>query len=211
MPDCLLLALKGSLARLGMAKMDLYQIQGPIHVQTVEVIGMYHALFQVCNRRTVAYQLHSHASCVLCSADALADAVELGLVKTVGVSNYSLDETRRMHAALQKRGVQLASNQISYSLIRTIPEISGLIKLCHELGVTVLACSPLGMGLLTGKFGVHGPFPERREHLGNFDEEQMMGLLGVVERIAGERRVPMSAVALNWCICKGKLVVFNKS
>ncbi|RUS20093.1 hypothetical protein BC937DRAFT_86384 [Endogone sp. FLAS-F59071] len=144
-------------------------------------------------------------SCVLCSADALADAVELGLVKTVGVSNYSLDETRRMHAALQKRGVQLASNQISYSLIRTIPETSGLIKLCHELGVAVLACSPLGMGLLTGKFGVRGPFPERREHLGNFDEEQITGLLGVVERIAGERRVPMSAVALNWCICKGTI------
>ncbi|RUS20094.1 NADP-dependent oxidoreductase domain-containing protein [Endogone sp. FLAS-F59071] len=39
MPDCLLLALKGSLARLGMAKVDLYHIQGPIHVQKVEVVG----------------------------------------------------------------------------------------------------------------------------------------------------------------------------
>lgn len=75
------------------------------------------------------------------SADALADAVDAGLVKTVGVSNYSLDEIKTMHAALKKRGIQLASNQVSFSLIRTIPEKSGLIKLCHDLGVAVLAYS----------------------------------------------------------------------
>ncbi|RUP51593.1 NADP-dependent oxidoreductase domain-containing protein [Jimgerdemannia flammicorona] len=176
LPDNLLSALKDSLNRLGMFKADLYQIHGPIHVQEVEVV-----------------------------ADALADAHDAGLVKAVGVSNYSLDETRRMHLALQKRGIQLASNQISYSLIRTIPMTSGLIGLCHELGVAVLAYSSLGMGLLTGKFGVRGPFPERREHLGQFDEEQMTQLLDTVERIAGDRGVPMSAVALNWCICKGTI------
>jgi diketogulonate reductase-like aldo/keto reductase len=74
-------------------------------------------------------------------ANALADAHDQGLVKAVGVSNYSLDEIKRMHAALQKRGIQLASNQISYSLVRTIPEKSGLIKLCHDLGVAILAYS----------------------------------------------------------------------
>jgi diketogulonate reductase-like aldo/keto reductase len=46
-----------------------------------------------------------------------------------------------MHAALQKRGIPLASNQISFSLVRTIPEKSGLIQLCHDLGITVLAYS----------------------------------------------------------------------
>jgi diketogulonate reductase-like aldo/keto reductase len=74
-------------------------------------------------------------------ADALADAYDAGLVKAVGVSNYGLDEIKRMHAALQKRNIPLASNQISFSLLRTIPEKSGLIQLCHDLGVAVLAYS----------------------------------------------------------------------
>jgi pyridoxine 4-dehydrogenase len=100
------------LARLGTLDVDLYQIHAAIHPVSIEVV-----------------------------ADALADAYDAGLVKAVGVSNYSLDEIRIMHGALQKRGVSLASNQISYSLIRTIPEKSGLIKLCHDLGIAVLAYS----------------------------------------------------------------------
>jgi diketogulonate reductase-like aldo/keto reductase len=71
----------------------------------------------------------------------LADAYEAGLVKAVGVSNYGIDDVKQMHAALQKRNLSLASNQVSYSLVRTIPEKSGLIKLCHELGIIVLAYS----------------------------------------------------------------------
>jgi aryl-alcohol dehydrogenase-like predicted oxidoreductase len=46
-----------------------------------------------------------------------------------------------MHTALQKRGIPLASNQFSFSLVRTIPEKSGLIKLCHDLGIAILAYS----------------------------------------------------------------------
>jgi pyridoxine 4-dehydrogenase len=71
----------------------------------------------------------------------LADAHDAGLVKAVGVSNYSKEEIQRMHSALQKRGIPLASNQVSFSLIRTIPEKSGLIKLCHDLGIAILAYS----------------------------------------------------------------------
>ena len=111
-PDVLLSALKDSLARLGTSTTDLYQIHAAIHPASIEVV-----------------------------ANALADAYDAGLVKAVGVSNYSLDEIKTMHAALEKRGVKLASNQISFSLIRTIPEKSGLIKLCHDLGIAILAYS----------------------------------------------------------------------
>lgn len=71
----------------------------------------------------------------------MADAFDAGLVKAVGVSNYSKEEIQRMHNALQKRGIPLASNQVSFSLIRTIPEKSGLIELCHNLGIAILAYS----------------------------------------------------------------------
>ncbi|KAI8088067.1 NADP-dependent oxidoreductase domain-containing protein [Gilbertella persicaria] len=176
-PDVLLSALKDSLARLGTMDVDLYQIHAAIHPAEIEVVG-----------------------------NALADAYDAGLVKAVGVSNYSLDEIQRMHAALTKRGVPLASNQISFSLIRTIPEKSGLIKLCHDLGIAVLAYSPLGMGILTGKFGAKGPWPEGRQRtFSSLDTEQLTKLLDVLKNLSDKYNLPQSAIALNWCIVKGTI------
>ncbi|KAI8084818.1 NADP-dependent oxidoreductase domain-containing protein [Halteromyces radiatus] len=176
-PDVLLSALKDSLDRLGMVKSDLYQIHAPIHPASIEVV-----------------------------ANALADAVEAGLVKAVGVSNYGLDEIKTMHAALKKRGIQLASNQVSFSLIRTIPEKSGLIQLCHDLGISILAYSPMGMGLLTGKFGSKGPWPEARKRLfSSFDPEQLDKLLTTLASLATKYNRPQSAIALNWTIAKGTI------
>ncbi|KAI8139055.1 NADP-dependent oxidoreductase domain-containing protein [Fennellomyces sp. T-0311] len=176
-PDVLLSALRDSLSRLGTQKVDLYQIHAPIHPVAIPVV-----------------------------ANALADAYEAGLVTTVGVSNYSLDEIKEMHDALKKRGIQLASNQVSYSLVRTIPEKSGLIKLCHDLGIAILAYSPIGMGLLTGKFGVEGPFPEgRKERFEKFDKAQLKQLLDTIKKLADKYSRESSAIALNWCIAKGTI------
>ncbi|KAI8341267.1 NADP-dependent oxidoreductase domain-containing protein [Chlamydoabsidia padenii] len=176
-PDVLISALKDSLDRLGMNKSDLYQIHAPIHPASIEVV-----------------------------ANALADAVDAGLVKTVGVSNYSLDEIKTIHAALKKRGIQLASNQVSFSLIRTIPEKSGLIKLCHDLGVAVLAYSPIGMGLLTGKFGSKGPWPKARNRLfSSLDPDQLEKLLDTLASLAAKYDRPQATIALNWTIAKGTI------
>ncbi|CAO3586400.1 unnamed protein product [Absidia cylindrospora] len=174
-PDVLLSALKDSLDRLGMVKADLYQIHAAIHPASIEVV-----------------------------ANALADAVDAGLVKTVGVSNYGLEEIKAMHAALKKRGIQLASNQVSFSLIRTIPEKSGLIQLCHDLGVAVLAYSPIGMGLLTGKFGSKGPWPKARNRtFSALDLDQLEKLLNTIASLSTKYDRPQSAIALNWIIAKG--------
>ena len=104
--SALLRSLRASLERLGLSSVGLYQLHGPI-------------------------SLRSHA--VL--ADALADAHEAGLVEAVGVSNYSVRETRSMAAALESRGMRLATNQIEYSLLRRSPETGGLLATCQELGV----------------------------------------------------------------------------
>jgi aryl-alcohol dehydrogenase-like predicted oxidoreductase len=68
------------------------------------------------------------------------------------VSNYNISEMMRMHNRLQSHGLQLASNQVEFSLLRTLPEKSGLLKTAHEHGITILAYSPLGMGKLTGTY-----------------------------------------------------------
>lgn len=51
---------------------------------------------------------------------------------------------------MQDQGVGLASNQVQYSLLYRAPESNGVLKACQELGVTLIAYSPLCQGLLTG-------------------------------------------------------------
>jgi aryl-alcohol dehydrogenase-like predicted oxidoreductase len=85
-------------------------------------------------------------------ADGLADVVEAGLARTVGVSNCSPEQTRRAHAALASRGVPLACNEVEYSLLNRGPERSGLAAACAELGVTLIAYRPLALGVLSGKY-----------------------------------------------------------
>ncbi|CAO3633697.1 unnamed protein product [Cunninghamella blakesleeana] len=178
-PKVLLSALKDSLDRLGVNKVDLYQIHAPIHPASIEVV-----------------------------ADALADAFDAGLVKTVGVSNYGLGEIERMHAALKKRGIQLASNQVSFSLVRTHPKTSGLVKLCHDLGVAILAYSPLGMGILTGKYKNPDQWPKERKRIfGSFEPNQLKQLLTHIESLSIKYNRQPSAIALNWIINKGAIPI----
>jgi len=73
-------------------------------------------------------------------------------VKAVGVSNYSEKRLRDAHARLKKRGIPLASNQVNYSLIYRNPEENGVKAACDELGITLIAYSPIAQGALTGKY-----------------------------------------------------------
>jgi aryl-alcohol dehydrogenase-like predicted oxidoreductase len=63
----------------------------------------------------------------------MADAVEKGKVRAVGVSNYSEEQMRLAHSVLDARGIPLASNQAEYSLLRRQPEIDGVLDACEEL------------------------------------------------------------------------------
>ena len=82
----------------------------------------------------------------------MADAVEAGKVRAVGVSNYSAEQMRTAHTALADRGIPLASNQVEYSLLHRQPETNGVLDACRELGVTLIANQPLASGALTGKY-----------------------------------------------------------
>ncbi|KDO44780.1 hypothetical protein CISIN_1g017732mg [Citrus sinensis] len=75
--------------------------------------------------------------------DGLGDAVEQGLVKAVGVSNYSEKRLRNAYEKLKKRGIPLASNQVNYSLIYRKPEENGVKAACDELGITLIAYCPI--------------------------------------------------------------------
>jgi aryl-alcohol dehydrogenase-like predicted oxidoreductase len=82
----------------------------------------------------------------------MADAFDARKIKAVGVSNYSAEQMRIAHAALARRGIPLASNQVEYSLLHRQPETNGVLDACRELEVTLIAYQPLASGALTGKY-----------------------------------------------------------
>ena len=133
----------------------------------------------------------------------MADAVEVGQVRAVGVSNYSADQMRQAHATLALRGIPLASNQVEYSLLRRQPETNGVLDACRELGVTLIAHQPLAGGALTGKYSrTHRPRGMRR-----FSKPFRGGDLAALEPInallggIGRRYSKTPAqVALRWLI-----------
>jgi aryl-alcohol dehydrogenase-like predicted oxidoreductase len=135
--------------------------------------------------------------------DLMADAVQAGRIKAVGVSNYSAEQMRIAHAALARRGVALASNQVEYSLLHRQPEINGVLATCRELGVTLIAYQPLASGLLTGKY-VAGVRPTGlRRFTPNFSGKALEAVAPVVGlmREIGERYGKSPAqVALRWLI-----------
>ncbi|MEN9208264.1 MAG: aldo/keto reductase [Gloeomargarita sp. GMQP_bins_120] len=179
-PQTLLDALRASIQRLGVDWVDLYQIHWPVHFP-VSLAGW---------------------------MQALADAVALGLTRAVGVSNYSLVQMQEAWRVLADRGVPLASNQVEYSLVCRAPERSGLLQRCQELGITLIAYSPLGMGLLTGKYTVDHPPPKARGL--RFHRErlrQVQPLQGLLREIGQQYGKTPAQVALNWVICKGALPI----
>jgi aryl-alcohol dehydrogenase-like predicted oxidoreductase len=141
-------------------------------------------------------------------ADALADAVEARLTRTVGISNCGPGQTRRAHAALAARGVPLACNEVEFSLLNRGPERSGLAAACRELGVTLIAYRPLAMGILTGKYTpAHPPRGVRALRYGRSSLTKLQPLLSVMRRIGDARDKTPSQVANNWLLCKGALPI----
>ncbi|MFM8004714.1 MAG: aldo/keto reductase, partial [Dolichospermum sp.] len=85
--------------------------------------------------------------------DGLGDLYQQGLVKGVGLSNYGTKRLKWVHKRFQERGIPIKSLQVQYSLLSTYPVTElGLKEVCDDLGIRLIAYSPLGLGLLTGKF-----------------------------------------------------------
>jgi len=139
--------------------------------------------------------------------DGLADCFEKGLVKNVGVSNYGADAVTAVSEALGARGIPLYSNQIQYSLLYPFANRNGLKQRCDDLGVKILAYSPLGLGLLSGKYSKDklptGPRAALATAFFDDNEQAATQLIGAVQAAADKHGGTPSQVAINWCIAKG--------
>ncbi len=138
---------------------------------------------------------------------AMADLVEAGKIRAVGVSNFSAAKMRRAHAALAKRGIPLASNQVPYGLAWRRIESNGILSAAQELGVTIIAYSPLAQGILSGKFHDDPKLirkrPGPRRYLPGFRARGLArtkGLVDELRRIGQEHDATASQVALSWVV-----------
>ncbi|KAL2482184.1 putative oxidoreductase [Forsythia ovata] len=170
-------ALKDSLCRLGLSSVDLYQLHWP---------GVWG------NEGYI---------------DGLADAVDQGLVKAVGVCNYSEKRLRDAYNQLQKRGIPLASNQVNYSLIYRLPEENGVKTACEELGITIIAYSPIAQGALTGKYTPNNPpsGPRGRIYTPEF-LTKLQPLINRIKEIGQNYNTTPTQVVLNWLIAQENVV-----
>lgn len=109
---------------------------------------------------------------ILAQLEALASLVKAGKVREIGLSNetpYGVHEFVRL--AEQHGLPRVATIQNVYCLINRSFE-NALDETCHRLGVSLLAYSPLGFGLLTGKYddsGTDGPQTPRQARIGKFE------------------------------------------
>ena len=136
--------------------------------------------------------------------DQLADAVEAGKIKAVGVSNYSAEQMREAHAALAKRGIPLASNQVEYSLLHRQPEVNGVLDACRELGITLVAYTPLAGGRLTGKYSsknrAGGFFRRILPQYSRKAMDELIPVINLLREIGDRYSMTPSQVALRWLI-----------
>uniref|UniRef100_A0A0G4HS41 NADP-dependent oxidoreductase domain-containing protein n=1 Tax=Chromera velia CCMP2878 TaxID=1169474 RepID=A0A0G4HS41_9ALVE len=94
--------------------------------------------------------------------DGLAYCVrERGTLGAVGVSNCGPKELKQIAKRLKDLGVPLVSNQVQFSLVSRLPETSGLLNECADMGIRLIGYSPLCLGLLTGKFSQQPAEPKQ--------------------------------------------------
>jgi len=169
--------LQGSLERLGMAYVDIYLVHGPIHPGSISQV-----------------------------AKGMAECVEKGLAKCIGVANYSKKDMLEMKDALAKYGIPLATNQVEFHPLRRIPETSGLLQACKDNGIVLQSYSSLAQGRLTGKYGP-GNEPPKTYRFSSYPMKDIEPMLDVLKRIAVKRGTSVSSISLNYNMSKGVLPV----
>ncbi len=176
----LIRALKGSLTRLRLTQVALYQIHWPFPPW---LLGTWVA--------------------------GMVKAVQDGMAHAPGVSNFSAPQVRQAHAALARVGLPLASNQVPYSLLDRRIERNGVLAACQELRVSVIAYSPLAMGILSGKYTPEQPPPGWRGYrYSRAFLTRLLPLLGELREIGAAHGGKTPAqVALNWVLGKGAIPI----
>ncbi len=169
-------ALKLSLTRLKLTKLDIYELCPPV------------------GRMTIARM-----------AECAAEVLDMGLVEQVGLSGYNAQQIDTFNEAFSRFGYSVACLEIPYNLLDRSIETNGTLDLCRSLNITVLAQQPLAMGMLTGKYDSEAPAAgSRRQMMLRYHTPSLDILLRTMNHIGLENNGKNCAqVALNWIYNKG--------
>jgi len=172
-------ALRGSLERIGVESVDLYQIHWASLTMSTDLL-----------------------------MEGLVECVKSGMTRTVGVSNFGPTRMLAAYSALTRHNIPLASNQVHYSLLSRGAEKKGILARCKELGIRMIAYSPLEQGLLTGKYDANRhPTGTRGGHYAKL-LPKIQPLIKLMTEIGQDHGGKSNTqVALNWVICKGALPI----
>ena len=136
--------------------------------------------------------------------DEMAKLVDAGTIRAVGVSNFSASKMIKAHEALSERGLPLAANQMHFSLVKRNIETNGVLDAAKELGITIIAYTPLGMGSLTGhlhrKPELLKPMPRLRRWRVGRQLKKTKPLIDALEAIASEHEATVAQIVLNWTV-----------
>jgi L-glyceraldehyde 3-phosphate reductase len=141
------------------------------------------------------------------SMGALAQLHRQGKALYVGISSYHEDDTRRAAAILKEMGVPLLIHQPSYSILNRWIEDDDTIGACGELGVGVIAFSPLAQGVLSGKYSSKAKKPEgtraaeKNSSLGDKSlAPNVLKAVDALEAVAKKRKQTLVQLALSWVL-----------
>ena len=139
------------------------------------------------------YQIHwpSHSVPIAETMRAMGELVDRGLVRYIGVSNFSVNQMQEAQAAIPN--TPIVSNQVLYNLKRRTID-HDLVPYCEENGITIMAYTPLADGSLAAR-------PRGR---GGRSWEAL-------ETVAREANKTPAQVALNWCLTRPPVVVIPKT
>jgi aryl-alcohol dehydrogenase-like predicted oxidoreductase len=137
---------------------------------------------------------------------AMKELVDAGKVRHLGLSEAAPETIRRAHAVHP-----ITALQTEYSLWTRDPE-DGILDTVRELGIGFVAYSPLGRGFLSGQYKTVDDLPEddfrrRNPRFQGDNFRRNLELVAEVERIAAEKGVTPSQLALAWVLAQGDDVV----
>jgi aryl-alcohol dehydrogenase-like predicted oxidoreductase len=137
---------------------------------------------------------------------AMAEAVEAGKVRHLGLSEAAPETIRRAHATHP-----ITALQTEFSIWERGP-LEEIIPTCRELGIGFVAYSPLGRGFLTGRFSSPGDFGEgdfrgNDPRMGEENFERNLAIVETVERIAAAKDATPAQIAIAWVLAKGEDLV----
>lgn len=140
-------------------------------------------------------------------AGAVRDLIAEGKVKHFGLSEPGAATVRRAHAVQP-----ITALQNEYSLWTRGPESNGILQACEELGIGLVAYSPLGKGFLTGAMGKDSKIAENdfRKILPRFTPEAMeknQALIDLIRRVGDEKKATPAQIALAWLLARKPWIV----